>query len=230
LVGTAHCQDKPSDPIPEYLKAALLQEGNIERGKALFASERLCCAKCHGIDGIRNKAAPDLSAVGEKFGRREIIESVLTPSARISEGYETTMLLLKEGRVVSGIIKGATDQSIELLTQGGELIQFTSDEIDARRTSATSIMPEGIHGILSKAEFNDLIEFLVSLKQGDTATRITQGMPSPIHELALPVELRPIIGQSLKFDQPVWLGSIPGAADRFLVIEHQVRRIWLLRG
>ena len=170
LVGTAHCQENPNGEIPEYVRSALLNEGDIEGGKSLFASDRLACAKCHSLDGTRSKAAPDLSAVGEKFGRREIIESVLTPSARISEGYETTMLLLNEGKVVSGIIKSATDQSLELLTQNGELIQVDPDEIESRRTSAASIMPQGVHAVLSKVEFNDLIEFLVSLKQVDTAS------------------------------------------------------------
>ena len=228
LLGPAYCQEKPNAEIAEYVKSALLQEGDIERGKSLFASERLSCAKCHCIDGTRSKAAPDLFAVGEKFGRREIIESVLAPSSRISEGYETTMLLLNEGKVVSGIIKSATDQSLELLTQSGELVHVASDEIDARRTSSISIMPQGIHAILSKVEFNDLIEFLVSLKQGDTASRIIQGMPSHINELPSSVEFRPIIGNSLKFDNPVWLGSFPGSAGGILVIEHQVRKIWLL--
>ena len=229
LVGTAHCQENPNEEIPEYVRSALHKEGDIERGKSLFASDRLACAKCHSLDGTRSKAAPDLSAVGEKFGRREIIESVLTPSARISEGYETTLLMLNEGKTVSGIIKSATDQSLELLTQNGELIHVDPDEIESRRTSATSIMPQGIHAVLSKGEFNDLIEFLVSLKQVDTASRIIQGMPSVIDELTSPVELRPIIGHSLKFDQPVWLGSFPDFSDRFLVIEHQVRRIWMLK-
>ncbi len=228
LFGPAYCQEKPNAEIAEYVKSALLQEGDIERGKTLFASERLSCAKCHSIDGTRSKAAPDLFAAGEKFGRREIIESVLTPSMRIADGYETTMLLLNEGKVVSGIIKNATDQSIELLIQNGELIQVASDEIDARRTSPTSIMPQGMHAILSKVEFNDLIEFLVSLKQGDTAAQISQGMPNRINELARSVQLHPIISNSLKFDNPVWLESLPGSAGGLLVIEHQVRKIWLL--
>lgn len=222
-------QERADEKAADYVKTALLQEGNVERGRSLFHSERLGCAKCHSINGGKSKAAPDLSAVGEKFGRREIIESVLTPSARIAEGYETTVLLLNDGKTLSGAIKSNTAQSLELLTTSGELIQVATYEIDAQRTSPTSIMPEGIHKSLSKPEFNDLIEFLVSLKQGATTTRIVQGMPSHIQELRQPVEVLPIIDPSLKFNQPVWLGSLRGTADQLLVIEHQVRKIWRLQ-
>ncbi len=229
LLGPAYCQEKPKSAIAEYSKSALLQEGDIERGKSLFASERLSCAKCHSIDGTKNKAGPDLFAVGEKFGRREIIESVLMPSTRIADGYETTVLLLKDEKIVSGIVKRADDQSLELLGLNGELIQVVADEIEARRTSPISIMPNGIDELLTNAEFNDLIEFLVSLKQDDSAARIFHGMPNRIYELENSVELRPIIGESLKFDKPVWLGNLPGSAGGFLVIEHQDRKVWLLQ-
>ena len=229
LIGTAHCQQKPNVDIDEYVKLALLKEGDVERGKSLFNSDKVSCAKCHSIDGTRSKAGPDLFAVGEKFGRREIIESVLTPSARIADGYETTILLLNEGKVVSGVVKRVTDESFELLGSNGVLAEVATDEIEGRRSSATSIMPQGVHENLSKAEFNDLIEFLVSLKQGDNAARVLHGMPNKIVELARPVQVRPIIDESLKFDQPVWLGSFPGSGDDLFVIEHQVRKVWILR-
>ena len=229
LLGPAFCQDKPKTEIAEYLKSALVKEGDIERGKSLFVSQRLSCANCHSIDGSRSKAGPELFAVGEKFGRREIIESVLTPSARIADGYETTVLLLNDGIVFSGVIKQSTNESLELLGANGVLTRVATDEIDVRRSSPKSIMPEDIHASLSQIEFHDLIEYLVSLKQGETASRILHGMPSQIHELARPVQLRPIISETLKFDQPVWLGSVPGLNDQLLVVEHQLRKVWILR-
>ena len=227
FISSAICQEKPKTESDEYLKAALLKVGDVERGKTLFASDRISCGKCHSADGTRTKAGPDLFAVGEKFGRREIIESVLTPSLRIADGYETTILLLHAGKVVSGVIKNATDKSLELLGANFELTHVAVDEIEARRSSPISIMPQGIETNLSKAEFVDLVEYLVSLKQGESSSRILQGMPDRILELAHPVQLQPIIDDTLKFDQPVWLGNFPGS-DGLLVVEHQVRKVWLL--
>ncbi len=227
--GNAYCQEKPNSAIDEYLKSALTKEGDVDRGRVLFNNERIACAKCHSIDGSRSKAGPDLSAVGEKFGRREIIESVLTPSLRITDGYETTIVLLKQGKVVTGVVKRATDELLELLSSNGELTEVAINDIESRRSSATSTMPQGVHESLSKGDFNDLIEFLVSLKQSDSAAKILHGMPNRIAELTRPVRLEPIIDESLKFDHPVWLGSFPGLPEDVLVVEHQVRKVWILR-
>jgi hypothetical protein len=45
----------------------------------LFNDEqKLACSKCHSVDGRANKAGPDLFAVGDKFGRQDIVDAVLT--------------------------------------------------------------------------------------------------------------------------------------------------------
>src|ERR1041385_886249 len=98
----------------EYLRFALLHEGDVGRGKKIFAGEnKTACSKCHTVDGTAKNAGPDLFAVGDKFGRRELIESVLSPSASIATGYETTVLETKSGDSFTGIIKQATDSWIE---------------------------------------------------------------------------------------------------------------------
>lgn len=229
LNGLALSQELPNRDIADYAKSALLQEGDAGQGKLLFASKRLNCGQCHSYDGTRSKAGPDLLGIGEKFGRREIIDSVLTPSAKIADGYETLTVALNSGKSVSGIIKQSTDQSLELLTSNGELIRIETNQIDTRANSAVSIMPSGVEKTISKTEFNDLIEFLVSLKQGHAADQIRQGMPRQIEELDHQVVLKPIVADAIKFDHPVWLGSIPGQSGGLVVIEHQNRRIWYLR-
>src|ERR1700687_4034708 len=79
LVVAQALGQEPTLPKPpgneDYLKFALRQEGDVERGRALFLDEqRLACSMCHSVDGKSSKAGPDLFAVGDKFGRREIIE------------------------------------------------------------------------------------------------------------------------------------------------------------
>lgn len=227
--SVANCQVNLSPDIADYAKSALTQEGDVERGKLLFASDRIACSRCHSIDGSRNKAGPDLFLVGEKFGRREIVESVLSPSAKIAEGYETTMLLLDDESVLSGIVRRSTVEFMELLGAAGHLVQIDVANIQERRGSSISIMPDGFHTILSKAEFNDVIEFLVSLKQTENTARVLLGMPNRVEELANSVHLHPIMEQSTQFDRPVWLGSLPGSTEHLLVIEHQNRKIWRLK-
>ena len=233
LISAAALSQKPLLPKPptaeDYLKFALRQEGDVARGRTLFADEqRLACSKCHSVDGTSNKAGPDLFAVGDKFGRREIIESILSPSASIADSYNTTVLETKSGEEFSGVIKQATDEWIELMGADGKPIRVAVREIMERRTSAVSLMPEGLNSGLTLAEFSELIEYLVSLKQPVNAALIHHGMPAVIPALARPVSVRPLIPDALKFDHPVWLGTLPGCSDALLVIEHQTKRIWRL--
>src|SRR3954447_24843150 len=114
----------------QYLRFALLHEGDPTRGKQLFADEqRLACSKCHAVEGVARKAGPDLFAIGDKYGRREIIESILTPSATIAHGYETTVIETKSGDSYTGIIKQAADDWIELMGSDGTLVHLETGEI-----------------------------------------------------------------------------------------------------
>src|SRR5207248_3049945 len=78
------------------LDFAMQNDGDASRGKKLFADEnRLACSRCHTVDGTASKAGPDLAFVGDKFPRRELIRSVLEPSAAIAVGYGTTIVETK---------------------------------------------------------------------------------------------------------------------------------------
>jgi putative heme-binding domain-containing protein len=239
LLALCVCHALPqawSDPQPnqsptqrEYLNFALRREGDGERGRALFADEqRLACSKCHTVDGSAAKAGPDLFAIGDKFGRREIIDAVLTPSATIAVGYSTTIIQTRSGEEISGIIKQATAEWIELMSADARRVRIPTVQIMEWRTSEISLMPEGLQNSLTVQEFADLIEYLVSLKQPESAATLAHGMPSQIPALAHGIELEPFIKDDLAFEHPVWIGPIKGQSNAFLVVEHESGRIWRL--
>ncbi len=216
-------------PPREYARAALLKTGNVTNGKTLFLNEqRLACTRCHSFDGSASKAGPDLFAVGDKFGRREIIEAVLWPSTNIAVGYSTTAIETKSGDEFTGIIKQATDEFVEIITASAERVRINRREIASQHTSDTSLMPEGLQSGMTVQEFTDLVEFLVTLKQTESANLIAHGMPAEIPETRQPVELVPFPSAELKFEHPVWFGPVPGISNQFAVVEHESGRIWLL--
>ncbi len=213
----------------EYRQFAMRREGDDARGKELFANDQtLACFKCHAVDGKGGKAGPDLFAVGDKFGRSEIIESVLSPSATIAVGYSTTTVETKSGEEYQGIIKQVTDAWIELMGADAQPVRVATLDILERRTSEVSLMPEGLHAGLTPQGFADLVEYLVSLKQPESAELIHHGMPSVIPHVVKPIALRPFHSEELKFDHPVWIGQLPGVPDAFLVVEHETGKIWRL--
>jgi putative heme-binding domain-containing protein len=207
----------------------MMKEGDVQKGKLLFTDEKKCaCARCHSIDGSASKAGPDLFAVGDKFGRGEIIDSILTPSATIAEGYQTTTVTTKSGEEFSGVVKHATETEIELMGGDGHRVSIATKDIAERHVSEVSLMPDGIDVALTLAEFNDLIEYLVNLKQAESTTMVEHGMPHEISPLAKPLELRQFIADELKFEHPVWFGPVPGETNVFLVAEHETGKIWRL--
>lgn len=213
----------------EYRKFALRYEGDAAAGKALFFKEELTsCSRCHSIDGSQSKAGPDLFAIGDKFGRREIIDAILNPSKEIAVGYSTTAIQTEAGDEIEGILKNASAEQIELMLPDGRVARVELSKISLRRTSDVSLMPEGLWSGLSLEEFNHLVEFLVTLKQPESAALTRYGMPVTIEELKEPIRFEPLHPEELRFEHPVWCGAVPGEPNVYLVVEHETGTVWRL--
>ena len=215
-----------------YRGHALTHEGDVARGAKLFADEqRLACAKCHSIDGSASKAGPDLAAAGDAFGRRDLVESVLRPSATISPGYGTVLVETKSGLSFQGVLKQADDQGIQLMGGDGKRVAIATADILSRQGGTVSLMPDGLQAGLSLQEFTDLIEYLVSLKQPETALAGNHGMPRTIPQLATLVEAIPLFQEALRVPPGgpqtglTSIHAVPGLPDVFLVL-HQKGFIW----
>ena len=216
-------------PAEKYVTFAMTHAGDVARGKGLFFDEqRLGCSRCHAVDGKGAKVGPNLFAIGDKFGRRELVEAVVSPSATIAEGYGTTIVTTTEGDIVDGIVKESTTETLALVGADGQVTRLATRDIKDRRASVVSMMPEGLQNGLSLAEFADLIEYLASLKTPETTATAVQGMPAVIPEIATPIALRPIHAPEHKFAHPVWFGPVPGVAGAFAVVEHESGKVWLL--
>ena len=213
-----------------YRRFALVTPGVAEAGRRLFSeSSKVACATCHAVDGNGGKGGPDLFAIGEKFGRADLIRQVLEPSATIAVGYSTTVIRTKEGDVFDGIITETNDESVGLTGADGRVTRVRTADIATKRTTDISMMPEGLEQGLSKQQFADLIAYLTTLKPPQSIEAAHQGQPAEIPPLATPVTLRQINAGANRFQHPVWLGALPGVKDAFLVPEHETGTVWLFR-
>ena len=215
-------------------------EGNPLRGKELFFSEQqAACSKCHSVDGTSGNAGPDVFAVGDKFPRRELIVAVLEPSEAIAVGYGTTIVETKSGEEHQGVLKQVTADWIELMDADVNTVRIATRDIQEQRGSTVSLMPEGLQAAMSQQEFADLIEYLVTLKQPESALSSNRGMPADIPELDRPIAVRPFFSEELWFPHSfvqkpgdvrsglVWFGQLPGFSNTFVAV-HQTGKIWLL--
>jgi putative membrane-bound dehydrogenase-like protein len=157
--------DGSASGIEEYRKFALEHSGDPARGFKLVREHAgLMCMRCHTINGTGAQVGPDLSDVAAKYSKEDIIASVLEPSKRIADGYKSATFELKDGTMLSGLVKSETDSELSVYDVNGELKRLDKSEIASRRASDVSLMPEGQATLLSKEEFADLIGYLTTLR------------------------------------------------------------------
>ena len=67
---------------------AKMASADVDRGRRMFfdVANGIGCAACHRVAGQGNDFAPDLSSIGLRSKPEIIIESILAPSAAITEG------------------------------------------------------------------------------------------------------------------------------------------------
>lgn len=163
--ATASAQNQA--PTRPYEQFALTQPGDAHRGRELFLNERLTkCAVCHKLNGQGGDVGPELSAIGGKFDRPHLIESLLEPSRQIVEGYRTSVIALNSGRTLTGIVKQRSDKSIILAEASGQRQAIELADIDDQEASPVSLMPVGLEKSLTPQQFADLIAFLETCRTG----------------------------------------------------------------
>lgn len=217
--------------VEAYRRHALTHEGDAARGKALFNDQKLICANCHSVDGSASKAGPDLFAAGDAFGRRDLIEAVLKPSATIAPGYGTVVVETKAGALLQGTLKQKTDAGLQLMGVEGKMVSIATADIKEQSGLPLSLMPEGLHANLTLQEFNDVIEYLTTLKQAESTLVSDHGMPRDLPELAKPVKVQPFFTTEFKLPRAkvesglTSLHQLPGSGNVFFVL-HQKGMIW----
>jgi len=157
---------KQIDPAA-YLAFAKKTTGDAAKGKALFADLKgLACAKCHKVSGGEGgEVGPDLAGVGAKYNRDVLIESMLFPSKQILDGYQQTVIDTVDGKKIMGIVRGESPTEITLIDIENKKHTIKKDDVEARKLSNLSAMPEGLHNGLSLEDFAHVIGYLESLKE-----------------------------------------------------------------
>jgi putative heme-binding domain-containing protein len=141
-------------------------DGDSARGHALFFDPTgpAACVTCHQVGDEGGAVGPELTGVAGTRTAAFIVESLLEPSASIANGYETVLIELATGRLVDGVVRRETADSLWLATSTGEESAFATAEIQRRRTQETSLMPEDLAGLLTVTELHDLLAYLRTLR------------------------------------------------------------------
>lgn len=137
-----------------------LKPGDVRRGQAVFNSPKAGCISCHAIGYLGGRIGPDLTHIGKVRSERDLLESILFPSASFVRSYEPIVVLLQDGRVFNGLIQSETPEEIVLATGADQTVRISRADIEDIQPSKVSIMPTGLDQVLTIQELSDLIAFL----------------------------------------------------------------------
>ena len=153
------------DEDPAELVAAAMKKGDAARGAVLFHQPLFQCSKCHAVDQETPPLGPNLAVWKEKPKAEYLIESILSPSKNIRDGYQAVTVLTSEGIQHIGILVEATPTSVTMRSsEDGQTLTFQGDEFEEVVTSKKSIMPEGlIDQFESEDQFYDLVRYVIEI-------------------------------------------------------------------
>ena len=140
--------------------------GDPARGRnVFFRNENTQCMRCHSYDDRGGNAGPRLNGIANRISRQQILEAVVNPSARLSPGYGTATVELKDGRTLFGIL-GAESKTSLALKIGNQPDQTILKDQIVKRTNSPSSMPD-MKLVLSRREIRDVVSFLSTLKENN---------------------------------------------------------------
>ena len=164
-------------PRAELEQLALTTAGDADAGRVVYASAAMQCAVCHKMDDDALDSAqregrgvgPDLTAIGNKFDRPHLVDSLLHPSREIGYGYRPELVRLDDGRVLTGLVKTESDAELTLLNAKGERQTIAVADIDERKPSDVSLMPAGLFDTIAADDFVNLVAYLESRRPGGSS-------------------------------------------------------------
>lgn len=154
---------------PDDIKASYagsLEGGDPRIGRDIFFHNQSAqCMRCHAYDDRGGNAGPRLNGIAARISREQILEALITPSARLSPGFGMSNIQLKDGTKVFGILESETKTTLNLKI-GSEPVRTIQKDQIAKRTDSPSSMPD-MKTILSKREIRDVVSFLSTLKENN---------------------------------------------------------------
>ena len=144
--------------IEKYKRIAELrtsEPNNLSKGRALF---NRVCVQCHKLYGEGGEIGPDITGSDRK-NLEYIISNIVDPNAEIPNDYRTTIVRLKDDRVLVGVIRSREGKSITVATPGEE-VSVAKQDVESVEPQNFSMMPEGLVLTFTDQELRDLVAYL----------------------------------------------------------------------
>jgi putative heme-binding domain-containing protein len=157
--------ETPSEIAAKYYArisaASAAGGGDPGAGEEVFADN---CADCHQLKGEGGEIGPPLDGISEK-GLKFITDSILRPTKKITEGYETYRVVDNEGRRHVGLKSRDDGTEIDITKANGEVVTIAKSDIkELEQDEVASVMPEDLTEAMTVKDFQDVQAFMMLQK------------------------------------------------------------------
>jgi cytochrome c oxidase cbb3-type subunit 3 len=155
-------------------QAAVAIPGDAKRGKDLFLGPA-GCSECHAIRGAGGFLGADLSLYANGRSAADIRSAILNVNKDPDPRSRVLVVSMGDGRKFTGMARNEDNFTVQLQTFDGAFHFLSKSEIAHSELQPHTPMPSNYDSLLSPAELDDLVKYLVQVGQDRAASGALDG-------------------------------------------------------
>ena len=153
--------------LVSYLRSATRRNvekvtGDPASGEKLFWGKG-GCGGCHRVGTRGGRMGPDLTRIGRTRSLQYLRDSVVSPDADLTPGFNTITVVTRAGKKIVGVQRGFDNFSAQLMDAQENYYSFMKSDVTSVKREFRSLMPGAYGKMFAKAELDDLVAYLTTL-------------------------------------------------------------------
>jgi putative heme-binding domain-containing protein len=133
----------------------------VQKGREVY--RKAGCQNCHRHGQTGEAFGPDLTSLGWRRQKKEILTAILFPSHDLDEDYPTVAVALMNGQVLNGVASRGEGDHLVIMSSSGVRQTVARSDIEAIVSVGVSAMPSGTLELLNRDEILSLLALLTSV-------------------------------------------------------------------
>ncbi len=139
--------------------------GDPARGqRVFFETSGVSCKNCHRIRKDGKEVGPELTTIGKRLSRVQLLESILEPSKAIDPKFVTYLAETDDGRTLTGLLLNKDNDEIVLKDAQDKVRRIPREMIEQLVPQQQSLMPDLLLRDMTAQQVADLLAYLGSLQ------------------------------------------------------------------